>query len=119
MFLSDLELLRHINDEINFVLTAVDGKDKDAVIYDQVLCRALVRSMEIIGEASKKVSPAFKSAHPSIEWKKMAGTRDRLIHDYFGVDYDIVWDIIINKLPPLQKYIGPIIERASESNKDE
>jgi len=119
MFLSDLELLRHINDEINFVLTAVGGKDKDAVIYDQILCRALVRSMEIIGEASKKISPTFKTAHPSIEWKKMAGTRDRLIHDYFGVDYDIVWDIIVNKLPPLHKYIIPIIEGKSEYNKNE
>jgi uncharacterized protein with HEPN domain len=59
-----------------------------------VLCRAVVRSIEIIGEASKKIDDNFKSIHNHIEWKKMSGTRDKLIHDYFGIDYDIVWDMI-------------------------
>jgi len=110
MSASNLELLRHIQDEVNFVLNTTDNKKKDKVINDAILCRALVRSLEIIGEAAKKLDEEFKAKYPHVEWKKMAGTRDRLIHDYFGVDYDIVWDIIQTKLPDLQYYIIDILK---------
>lgn len=109
MLPSNLELLRHILDEAAFVLGATEGKDKDEVISDPLLSRAIIRSLEIIGEACTKLNPDFKALHPQIEWRKMAGTRNRLIHDYFGVDYDIVWDIIISKLPPLKENIEEII----------
>ena len=116
MFASNLELLRHILEEVNFALTNTDNKekDKDKVINDPVLCRAIIRSLEIIGEASAKLDDEFKAKYPHVEWKKMAGTRNRLIHDYFGVDYDIVWDIIQTKLPDLQFYITDILKEASE-----
>lgn len=109
MLPSELELLKHIVDEITFVLNATEGKDKDTVINDPVLSRAIIRSLEIIGEACTKLDPDFKSLHPHIEWRKMSGTRNRLIHDYFGVDYDIVWDIISAKLPSLNDDIVDII----------
>jgi len=70
--------------------------------------------LEIIGEASTKMNDEFKAMYPHIEWKKMAGTRNRLIHDYFGGDYDIVWDIVQNKLPDLQFFIADIFK---ETNK--
>ncbi|MEE1943616.1 HepT-like ribonuclease domain-containing protein [Pedobacter sp. KR3-3] len=76
-------------DEVSFVLGATQGKEKDHVVNDPVLSRALIRSLEIIGEASAKVDPEFKSLYPNVEWRKMSNTRNRLIHDYFGVDYDI------------------------------
>ena len=114
MYASNLELLRHIQDEVDFVLKNVDKKEKDEVINDGILCRAIVRSLEIIGEASTKLNDEFKAKYPHIEWKKMAGTRNRLIHDYFGVDYDIVWDIIQTKLPDLQYYIAGILKESSE-----
>ncbi len=110
MLPSNLELLRHIADEIIFVLNATEGKSKDTVINDPVLSRAVIRSLEIIGEASNKLDPDFKTEHPEIEWRKIIGTRHRLIHDYFGVDYDIVWDIIANKLSDLLDFIEQIIE---------
>ena len=69
-----------------------------------------MRSLEIIGEAAKKVSPEFKQQHPEIEWRAMAGMRDKLIHDYFGIDYDIVWDVVINKLPSLGRGIKTLLE---------
>ena len=72
---------------------------------DEVLCRASIRSIEIIGEATKKLSDEFKSKHSSIEWKKIAGTRDKLIHDYYGIDYDIVWDILRTKIKELHQYL--------------
>lgn len=109
MLPSNIELLNHILDEVSFVLNAVNGKEKDFVINDPVLSRAIIRSLEIIGEASAKVDPDFKLEHPQVEWKKMSNTRNRLIHDYFGVDYDIVWDIITSKLPDLEQTIQSII----------
>lgn len=112
MFASNFELLHHIQDEIVFVLKSTTNKEKEEVINDPVLCRAVVRSLEIIGEAATKVSDEFKAAYPYIEWKKMAGTRNRLIHDYFGVDYDIVWNIIQTKLPDLQDNISDILNNS-------
>jgi len=79
------------------------------VVDDPVLSRAIIRSLEIIGEASTKIDDDFKSIYPNIEWRKMSNTRNRLIHDYFGVDYDIVWDIIVSKLPDLEAEIQAII----------
>ena len=109
MLPSSLELLLHIRDEISFVLSNTKSKNKDQVITDPILSRAIIRSLEIIGEACTKLDPDFKSNFPHVEWRKMAGTRNRLIHDYFGVDYDIVWDIIQSKLPQLAKDIEEIV----------
>jgi len=114
MYASNLELLRHIQDEVNFVLKVTDAKEKDEVINDEILCRAIIRSLEIIGEAATKLDIEFKDKYPPIEWKKMAGTRNRLIHDYFGVDYDIVWNIIQTKLPDLQYDIAEIFKEVPD-----
>lgn len=116
MLFSNLELLHHILDEANFILQSTQGKTKDDMIADPVLSRAIIRSLEIVGEACKKFDEEFKSEYPHIEWKKMAGTRDKLIHDYFGVDYDIVWDIIETKLPGLQYSIAEIITEPNNNS---
>jgi len=113
MLASNLELLRHIASETAFVFKYTQGKTKEDFLSDDLLCHAIVRSLEIIGEASKKVDPDFKTENPHIEWKKMAGTRDKMIHNYFGVDYEIVWDIIENKIPELDHFINEIINEHS------
>ena len=69
-----------------------------------------MRSIEIIGEASKKLPEDVKSKQPDIEWRKVAGMRDRLIHDYFGVDYTIVWDLATTKLPDLREKLQSLLE---------
>jgi uncharacterized protein with HEPN domain len=112
MRVSNRELLRHMQDEVAFALKHTEGKTQKEVTDDAVLCRALIRSPEIIGEAARQLDEAFKGQHPQVEWRKMAGARDRLIHHYFGVDYDIVWDIIEHKLPELHYQLAQILEQA-------
>ena len=109
MSASNLELLRHIAEEVNFILDTTYGKTNTELEDDPILSRAVIRSLEIIGEATKKTDDEFRAKYPHIEWKKMARTRDKLIHDYFGVDYDIVWDIIENKLPSLKEFVDEIL----------
>ncbi len=111
MLASDQELLRHILEEATFIRHYTNGKTKQEVVNDPLLCRALIRSLEIIGEATKRLDATFKTEHARIQWKKIAGTRDRLVHDYLGVDYDIVWDIIRNKIPELQQYILKLLKK--------
>lgn len=102
--------LRHILDECKFILS-VTGNDfsKDDLLQDETLKRALVRSLEIIGEATKQIPADFKIKWNSINWKNMAGMRDRLIHDYMGINYSIVWDVIRNKIPELSEQIDEVI----------
>lgn len=111
MYHSNNELLMHILDEVRYVLKVTASINQDTLISDETLKRAVVRSLEIIGEASKKIDPDFKLLHPHINWKGMTGTRDKLIHDYFGVNYTIVWDIIINELPPLNEYLEELVNK--------
>ncbi|GMV92648.1 MAG: hypothetical protein AMXMBFR82_24260 [Candidatus Hydrogenedentota bacterium] len=105
MPLSPLEYLRHILDECDYLMQASVGLRDADFRSDPTIMRAFVRSLEIIGEASKKVPPDVKKRHPGIEWTLIGGMRDRLIHGYFGVDYDIVWDVVISKVPHLREQI--------------
>ena len=113
MSLSPLEYLRHILDEINYIESAVCGIEEADFIADETLKRSFVRSIEIIGEAVKKIPSDFKDKHSNIDWKRIAGMRDKLIHDYFGVDYHIVWDVATNKLPELKRKIEEIMREES------
>ena len=111
MLASNRELVKHIVDEIDFVIDQTISKHKDEVTNNPVLSRALVRSLEIIGEASSKLDNEFRQKYPHIEWRKIISTRNKLIHNYFGIDYDIVWDIVVNKLPDLKIFLDEILAK--------
>ena len=106
-----IEFIKHIRDECAYILSVTDIKlEKDNFLEDETLKRAVVRSLEIIGEATKKIPADFKVKWAAITWKYMAGMTDRLIHDYMGVNYSIVWDVIKNKIPELHKQIIEVID---------
>ena len=106
-----IEYLKHIRDECLYILSVTDkGIIKEEFLYDETLKRAIVRSLEIIGKATKKIPADYKIKWNNVKWKDMAGMRDRLIHDYMGVNYSIVWDVIINKIPELCAQVVKVIE---------
>jgi len=104
------DYLRHILAEADYLLDTSESLTFKAFMADETLHRAFVRSLEIIGEASKKVPDSFRVQHPDIKWRAMAGMRDRLIHDYFGVDYEIVWDVVRSHIPELRRQVASILE---------
>ncbi len=110
-----IELLNHVLEECNYITTVITPDvDKDDFLTDSTLKRAVVRSLEIIGEATKKIPSDVKLRWKDINWRDIAGMRDRLIHDYMGVNYNIVWDAVKNKIPELKKQISNIISQEKE-----
>lgn len=109
MPLSNLDFLKHILNEAVFCLKATADLEYEKFIQDGILSRAVIRSLEIIGEASKKIHPDFKAKYPLVAWKEMAGMRDRLIHHYFGIDYEIVWATLKKDIPAIKEWAEIII----------
>lgn len=104
-----INYLKHIADECTYILSISSDLSKDNFLDDETLKRAIVRSLEIIGEATKKIPADYKIKWSAIKWKNMAGMRDRLIHDYMGVNYSIVWDVVKNKIPDLNAQIQKLL----------
>ena len=103
------EFLRHINDECLFIISVSKDLRYEDFLNDETLKRAVFRSLEIIGEATKKIPADAKLKWSNIQWKSMAGMRDRLIHDYMGINYIIVWDVTKNKIPEIHKQISEFL----------
>lgn len=97
----DIVRLRHMLDAARKAVAFSTGRQRSDLDLDEMFGLAITRLLEILGEAAKMVSPAGRSACPHIPWKQLAGTRDRLIHAYFNVNFDIVWQILTSDLPAL------------------
>ncbi|MBK6948956.1 MAG: DUF86 domain-containing protein [Haliscomenobacter sp.] len=111
MPLPDSEYLSHILEECQFLL-AQDISGPIALEDDPLLSRAVIRSLEIIGEASRQLSTSTRERIPGIPWRMMAGMRNRLIHEYFGVDFDIVFSVIRDEIPSLNQFIAEYLKSA-------
>ena len=108
---SEKEYLKHILDEINYLLESSSEISEERFMHDGTLQRAYTRSLEVIGEAAKGLSNEFRDKYHEADWRGMTGMRDRLIHHYFGVDYEIVWDVIKNEIPQLETKLQEILEK--------
>lgn len=102
----------HILESMNYIESFVsEGKDK--FFESRLIQDAVIRNLEIIGEAVKSISKEIRSQHSDIPWREMAGLRDVLIHEYFGVDLRIVWGVVEKEIPRLKPIIKNIMESIS------
>jgi uncharacterized protein with HEPN domain len=99
----DTLYLDHILESISKIERYTNGLTEERFISDELIQDGVIRQLQIIGEAAKRLSDQTKSDYPSVEWKDIAGMRDKLVHDYFGVDLAAVWDTVRKDLPILKK----------------
>jgi uncharacterized protein with HEPN domain len=107
---TDTDLLRDIREAVRRISAYTDAMTYDRFLADIKTQDAVIRNLEIMGEATKSLSSELREKYPDVPWKGMAGARDRLIHDYFGVNLDIVWDIVSVELPTLGSQIRAILQ---------
>ena len=106
---NDMVRLHHILDAAHEAVAFSQGHSGKDLYSDRMLSLSLVRLLEIIGEAARGISPACRAADPEIAWQKMAGMRDRLVHGYFDINLDVVWETVTADLPPLVSQLENII----------
>jgi len=111
----DKAYLKHILDAISNIEKFMLGVSKEMFLENVEKQYAVLRGLEIIGEATKNLSEELKKKHPNIPWKEIAGMRDKLIHQYFGVNLDLVWETIKTKLPELKSQVSRILKEIKET----
>lgn len=114
---ADLTRLRDMLDMAQRVQRLLAGKSRDRLEADDMLLGlAVIRGLEVVGEAASKVSDDLKSTHPEIPWKQITGMRNYLIHAYMSVDFDIVWDSATQSIADLLPQLEAIIQSESDSD---
>ncbi|HBA82805.1 MAG TPA: hypothetical protein DCZ95_01805 [Verrucomicrobia bacterium] len=105
----DSVTLRQMLDHIEEAVALVTGRTRADLECDRVFFLALVKLVEIVGEAATRISYSLHAVHPEIPWREIIGTRNRLIHGYDAVDYDILWAIVTSDFPPLASQIKALV----------
>lgn len=101
--------LQHILDACDAIMEFMAGKSEDDLVSDRLLLSGVTRQIEIIGEASNMITAERRTAHPEVPWKQLIGMRHKIIHDYFAVQTETVWDVVTNDVPLLREQIARII----------
>lgn len=108
-----IDFLKHIQQELAFIIETVSGYTADEFMDDPLKSRAITHSLLIVGEACKKVPDGFRLEHPEFDWRGFAGLRDRLIHHYWGVDKTLFWEAVSVDTPANKEWLDVIIEQES------
>ena len=111
---NDKAYLRHIADAISDIKRFMKNVTKEEFLENKEKQYAVLRALEIIGEATKNVSKEITAKHPEVNWSDIAGMRDRLIHQYFGVNLDLVWATVKKNLPELEDQISEMLKKTRE-----
>jgi len=111
----DSAYLHHIYDAITNIENFIGSMGKDEFLKDLLVQSAIIRQLEIIGEATKNLSKTIKEKYEEVPWNRVAGMRDKLIHEYFGVKLELVWDTIQNKLPDFKNQVSKILKDVCET----
>lgn len=106
----DRVYLQHILDEMTYLESLRSALTYEDLTNDKTTEHAVTRALEIIGEATKNIPDTIKKENPKIPWKFMAGLRDKVIHGYFAINYEIVWDVVQHKLPELEPEIRSLYD---------
>ena len=112
-----LDYLTDIQDASQNISQFISEMTWDEFAQDQETIYAVVRAFEIIGEAAKKVPLSVQKRHPKVPWKQMAGMRDKLIHEYFGVNHEVLWKTAKEDIPPVQQLIAMVLEEESSKTR--
>lgn len=112
---SDTVYLHHILDAIEQIETYIAGISYEQFLQERLIQDGVIRQLEIIGEASRNLSSQFRDQHPRIPWRQIIGLRNRVIHAYFDINLDIIWEVTQNDVPTLKNAMESFI---SENNED-
>ena len=107
-----LIFINHILESISLIEDFSKGLTKEKMIDDKLRQNAIIRQIEIVGEAVKNLPKDFVAEHPAVNWKDIAGMRDKIIHQYFDINFDIVWGVLKEDIPTLKGQIKKILEKS-------